>query len=80
MVSEAGCRALRHPAFHVPGAYPGVALTHAQIDDRSRECYFFEVFLTPDFSRVIACFGVAGTASNVTAGLEKYLAPRRWRP
>ncbi|MFI5592978.1 hypothetical protein ACIA5G_48560 [Amycolatopsis sp. NPDC051758] len=46
-------------ALRALGAYPGVALTHAQIDDRSRERYFFEVFLTPDFSRVIACFGVA---------------------
>jgi hypothetical protein len=46
-------------ALRALGAYPGVALTQAQIDDRARERYFFEVFLTPDLSRVIACFGVA---------------------
>jgi hypothetical protein len=40
-------------------AYRGAVLARAQIDDRSRGGYFFEVFLRPDFGRVVACFGVA---------------------
>ncbi|MGK3205142.1 hypothetical protein [Amycolatopsis sp. MEPSY49] len=46
-------------ALRALGAYPGEVLARAQIDDRSRGGHFFEVFLTPDFGRVIACFGVA---------------------
>ena len=47
------------PALRALGAYSGELLARAHIDDRARGGYFFEVFLTPDFDRVIACFGVA---------------------
>ena len=43
-------------------------LARAQIDDRPRGGYWFEVFLTPGFDRVIACFGVA--RSKPSSSLE----------
>lgn len=45
-------------------AHPGATLARVQIDDRSRARYLFEVFLTPDFTRVIACFGVARSSAR----------------
>lgn len=54
-------------ALRALGAYPGEVLARAQIDDRSRGGYFFEVFLTPDFGRVIACFGVARPKESLAA-------------
>ena len=46
-------------ALRALGAYSGASLARATIDDRPRDRYFFELFLTPDFTSVIACFGVA---------------------
>ncbi|MEV4144028.1 hypothetical protein AB0J40_10195 [Amycolatopsis sp. NPDC049691] len=53
-------------------------LARAQIDDRPRGGYWFEVFLTPGFDRVIACFGVArpkaGAAEKAAELLEAGVA------
>ena len=46
-------------ALRALGAYPGASRARATIDDRPRDRYFFELFLTPDFTSVVACFGVA---------------------
>ncbi|OXM61903.1 hypothetical protein [Amycolatopsis vastitatis] len=46
-------------ALRALGTYPGASLARATIDDRQRDRYFFELFLTPDLTRVVACFGVA---------------------
>ncbi|MGW5741484.1 hypothetical protein [Amycolatopsis sp. NPDC003861] len=39
-------------------AYSGTHCVIAHIDDRPRGGYFFQLFLTPDVSGVITCFGV----------------------
>ena len=46
-------------ALRALGAYPDASLAWATIDARPRDGYLFELFLTPDLARVIACFGVA---------------------
>jgi hypothetical protein len=39
-------------------AYEGLHCVIAYIDDRPRGGYFFQLFLTPDLSEMITCFGV----------------------
>ncbi|MDX3195758.1 hypothetical protein PV458_45790 [Streptomyces sp. MN03-5084-2B] len=58
--------------------YSGPTLARVRIDDRFRAGYFFEVFLTPDFARVIACFGVSG-ATTRREGVRPPDAPP-WSP
>ncbi|WP_410614074.1 hypothetical protein [Amycolatopsis sp. lyj-109] len=45
-------------------AYPGATLARVQIDDRPRGRYYFELFLTPDFTRIVACFGVGRVTTH----------------
>ncbi|QRP44312.1 hypothetical protein [Amycolatopsis sp. FDAARGOS 1241] len=39
-------------------AYEGAHLVLGHVDDRPRGGYYFQLFLTPDLSRLVACFGV----------------------
>ena len=38
--------------------FRGSQLVLAHIDDRPQDGYYFQLFLTPDLSRIVACFGV----------------------
>lgn len=42
--------------------HEGEELVLAHIDDRPRGGYYLQVFLTPDLSRIVACFGVERTS------------------
>jgi hypothetical protein len=42
-------------------SYDGAELAVGFIDDRHRGGYYFQIFLDPEFSSVVACFGVKST-------------------
>lgn len=52
------------PAVRALCAYSGMTLARAQIDDRARARYFFEVFLSYDLTRVVACFGISRSSTK----------------
>ncbi|WP_086843923.1 hypothetical protein [Amycolatopsis kentuckyensis] len=44
--------------------YQGERLVLAHIDDRPRGGYYLQVFLTPDLSQIVTCFGVEPTSAG----------------
>ncbi|MCR6484556.1 HEAT repeat domain-containing protein [Amycolatopsis sp. OK19-0408] len=51
-------------ALRALGAYEGVALVSATVDGRPDGGFWFQLFLTPDLTRVVAGFGVARPRSS----------------
>lgn len=60
---EEGVRELRE--------YQDEQLVLAHIDDRPRGGYYIQVFLTPDLSRIVTCFGVERTSGSKGAVSER---------
>ncbi|WP_326569400.1 hypothetical protein VSH64_48015 [Amycolatopsis rhabdoformis] len=57
-------------------AYEGTFLTLGHLDDRPRGGYYFQLFLTPDRSRLVACFGVGPVPRRKTEGSPEDLLDR----
>ncbi|MEV4602484.1 hypothetical protein AB0K15_34450 [Amycolatopsis sp. NPDC049253] len=58
------------------GAYEGVFLALGYVDDRPQGGYHFQLFLTPDLSRLVTCWGVKRSA-RAAAPAERVLDRRR---
>ena len=57
-------------SVHELGAYEGSHFVTGYIDDRPRGGYFFQLFLTPDQSSIVTCFGIRPSKKGRTEGQE----------
>ncbi|MEV8612798.1 hypothetical protein AB0383_33540 [Amycolatopsis sp. NPDC051373] len=54
------------------GAYEGVFLALGYVDDRPQGGYYFQLFLTPDRSRLVTCWGVKPSARAAEQVLDRH--------